>query len=72
MALFKRNSGKPEQIANNIPYNPKNPPLTDGTFFTDKQIFYQMPFGVQNQVNTMSFNENSNADDGFIPNFFGR
>lgn len=63
--------GGPSPIVNEQPLNLKNPPLNDGTFFGDKTIFKERPFGVntpQGLSGTINFED---CDDAFTPNLFG-
>lgn len=69
-----KSSGGANPIANKVPYDPKNPPLTDGTFYTDKTIFNEMPFGVNDAafINSQMVFEVENGEEGrFNPNLFG-
>lgn len=74
MAIFKKGSGKPQPIANNIPYTTNEPPLDNGTFNIGKKIMEQYPFGVPNSPQEISYSDNFNNqswDDKFSPNLFG-
>lgn len=68
-------SGGANPIANKVPYDPKNPPLNDGTFFTDKKIFNEMPYGVNDAafINSVMTFEIEGVDEAkrFNPNLFG-
>lgn len=75
MGLFKRGSGSPQPIANEIPYTSKEPPLDNGNFYAGKKIMQQYPFGIGNNPQTINCDDNlfNNAswDDKFSPNLFG-
>lgn len=64
--------GGANPIVKEQPYDPKNPPINDGTFFSDKAIFQEMPFGVNNGSQSISYTGDFNEhDDKFTPNLFG-